>query len=233
MACSKTQRKTGLAEKEAGVQSALLFTCLHAPLIQAADPILLRLWRGCGQTKGRSGESGAQYPGKMLESWQVLPFQAQRVRGAFTNVTHESIQQHLEATQRSPEAAIHHNQHLNTVLRTPGGGDWRISIGTRQGDFGCDIFLGVYDIPLKKYVNGRRPKNEVMKLEGHEVDVSLLTSVDDLMDKLIESTPSSMRMRDTANDKKLTQELEKVGCKLEPSKEESLLRWMGPNARNN
>ena len=98
---------------------------------------------------------------------------------------------------------------------------------------GCDIFLGVYDIPLKKYVSGRRPRNEVMKLEGHEVDVSLLTFVDDLMDMLIESTPSSMRLRDTANYRRLTQELGRVGCELEPSKEESLLRWMGPNARKN
>ena len=78
--------------------------------------------------------------------------------------------------------------------------------GTRQGDFGCDIFLGVYDIPLKKYVNSRQPTNEVMKLEGQNVDVSLLTFVDDLMDILIESTPGSMKMRDTANDKRLTQE---------------------------
>ena len=63
-----------------------------------------------------------------------------------------------------------------------------------------------------------------MKLEGQNVDVSLLTFVDDLMDILIESTPGSMKMRDTANDKRLTQELRKVGCELEPSKEESLLR---------
>ena len=70
-----------------------------------------------------------------------------------------------------------------------------------------------------------------MELEGHEVDVSLLTFVDALMEILIESTPGSMRLRDTANDKRLTQELGKVGCEMEPSKEESLLRWMGPNAR--
>ena len=38
-------------------------------------------------------------------------------------------------------------------------------------------------------------------------------------------------MRQTT--KKLTQELEKVGCELEPSKEESLLKWMGANARKN
>ena len=72
-----------------------------------------------------------------------------------------------------------------------------------------------------------------MKLEVHEVDVSLLTFVDDLMDILIESTPSSMRLRDMANDRRLTQELGRVGCELEPSKEESLLRCVGPNARKN
>ena len=72
-----------------------------------------------------------------------------------------------------------------------------------------------------------------MKLDGHEVDVSLITFVDDLMDILIESTPGTMRLRDTANDRRLTKELGKVGCELEPSEEESLLRWMGPNARKN
>ena len=58
------------------------------------------------------------------------------------------------------------------ILRTPGGWDWKITKGTRQGDFGCDIFHGVYDIPLKKYVSGRQPINEVMKLEGQKIDVS-------------------------------------------------------------
>ena len=77
--------------------------------------------------------------------------------------------QHVEETQKAPEAVIHHNQHVNTVLRTPGGGDWNITEGTRQGDFGCDIFLGVYDIPLKKSVSGRQPINEVLKLEGQKL----------------------------------------------------------------
>ena len=40
------------------------------------------------------------------------------------------------------------------------------------------------------------------------------------MDILIEGTPGAMKLRDAANDKKLTQELEKVGCELEPRKEE-------------
>ena len=60
----------------------------------------------------------------MLSMWCSLRagksyfFKLGDVRGAFTKVTLESVQQHLEATQRPPEAAIHHNQHLNTVLRT-------------------------------------------------------------------------------------------------------------------
>ena len=93
-------------------------------------------------------------------------FKLRDVRGAFTNVTGN---------------VIHHNQHVNTILRTPGGGDWKITKGTRQGDFGCDIFLGVYDIPLKKYGSGRQPLNEVLKLEGQKIDISLLTFVDDLI----------------------------------------------------
>ena len=52
------------------------------------------------------------------------------------------------------------------------------------------------------------------------------------MDILIESTSGAMKLRDATNDKKLTQELEKIGCELEPSKEESP-KWMGPNARKN
>ena len=42
-----------------------------------------------------------------------------------------------------------------------------------------------------------------------------------------------MKLRDATNDKKLTQELEKVGCELEPNKEESLLKLMGPRAKKN
>ena len=82
-------------------------------------------------------------------------------------------------------------------------------------------------------MSSRQRTNEVMKLEGQKIDVSLLTFVDDLTDILIEGTPGAMNLEDATNDKKLTQELEKVGCELEPSKEESLLKWMGPNARKN
>ena len=100
--------------------------------------------------------------------------------------------QHLEETQKAPEAVIHHNQHVNTTLRTPGGWNWKITKGTRQGD-----------IPLKKYISSRQPTNEVMKLEGQKkIDVSLLTFVDDLMDILIEGTPGAMKIRDATNDKK-------------------------------
>ena len=167
----------------------------------------------------------------MLESRQVLPFQTQRCTRGFhkchTRVSSAALGSDAESTRSgdTPQSAHQHG------IESTGGGDWRITKGTRQGDFGCDIFLGFYDIPLKKYVNSRQPTNEVMKLEGQNVDVSLLVFVDDLMDILIESTPGSMRMRDTANDKRLTQELRKVGCELEPSKEECLLRWMGPQAR--
>ena len=204
---------------------ALLFTCLHAPLRQAAGPSPYVFGGVAGRGREEAVGAALNIQARCLRASKSYLFKLRDVRGAFTNVTHESVRQHLEAAQRSPEAGIHHNQHLNTVLRTPGGGDWGITKGTRQSDFGCDIFLGVYNIPLKKYVNSRQPTKEVMKLDGQNVGVSLLTFVDDLMDILIEST------RDTANDKRLTQELRKVGCDLEPSKEESLLRWMGPNAR--
>ena len=70
---------------------------------------------------------------RCLRAGKSYLFKLRDVRGAFTNVTHESVQQHLEATQRSPEAAIHHNEHLNTVLRTPGGGDWRITKRHKAG----------------------------------------------------------------------------------------------------
>ena len=76
---------------------------------------------------------------RCLRAGKSYLFKLRDVRGAFTNVTHESVQQHLEATQRPPEAAINHNQHVITILRTPGGGDWKNTKGTRQGDFGCDI----------------------------------------------------------------------------------------------
>ena len=134
-----------------------------------------------------------------LRAGKSCLFKLRDVRGAFTNVTHKSVMQHLEETQRAPEAAIHHNQQVNTILRTPGGGDWRITKGTRQGDFGCDIFLGVYDIPLMRYVSSRQATNEVMKLEGQRVDVSLLTFVDDCMDILIDGTPGAMKLRDAAS----------------------------------
>ena len=70
-----------------------------------------------------------------------------------------------------------------------------------------------------------------MSSEGHRIDVSLLTFVDDLMDILIESTPSTMNLRDRANDKNLTHELGKVGCELGSSQKESLIRWMGVKRR--
>ena len=59
-----------------------------------------------------------------------------------------------------------------------------------------------------------------MSLEGHRIDVSLLTFVEDLMNILIESTPGAMNLRDRAHDKNLTHELGKVGCELESSNDQ-------------
>ena len=73
-------------------------------------------------------------------------FKLRDVRGAFTNVTHKSsVMHHLEVTQSAPEAVIHHSHHVNTILRRPGCGDWKIAKGTRQRDLVCDVLLGFFD----------------------------------------------------------------------------------------
>ena len=51
------------------------------------------------------------------------------------------------------------------------------------------IFLGVDDLPLRKYVSSRQPTNEITKLEGQKIDVSSLTLADDFMDSLTVNTP--------------------------------------------
>ena len=214
-----------------GKRPVLLLASFHASLMQTATPVLCVYGGVAGRKREEAVGVTLSIQARCLRAGNSYLFKLRDVRGAFTNVTHKSVTRHLEETQKAPEAAIHHNQHVNTTLRNPGGGDWRIAKGTRQGDFGCDIFLGVYDIPLTRYVSSRQPTNEVMKLEGQKIDVSLLTSVDDLMDTLIWDTLGAMKLRDAPNDRKLTQELEKIGCELEPNKEESLLRWMGPIAR--
>ena len=61
--------------------------------------------------------------------------------------------------------------------------------------------------------------------------MSLLTFGDDLTDILIEDTPRNMSLKDWETDKRLTRELGKVGCELEASKEEILLRWVEPNVQ--
>lgn len=65
--------------------------------------------------------------------------------------------------------------------------DWETS--------GATFILGVYDIPLKSYVNSRHPTNEVLRLEGRKIDVSLLTFVDDFGDILIKSAPDAMKQK--------------------------------------
>ena len=46
---------------------------------------------------------------RCLRAGKFYLFKLRDVKGAFTNVAHDSLQQHLEATQRPPEAAIHRN----------------------------------------------------------------------------------------------------------------------------
>ena len=186
-------------------------------------------WSGRKNTRRGSG-SRAQHPSKMHKGGQVLHVQAPRCPGRFYGRDALIRNAAKEETQKAPDAD-HCNQHAHTMRRALGGGDWRITKGTRQGDVGCDISLGVYGIPLKKYVICRQPTSEMMSLEEHRIDESLLTFVDDLMDILIESTPGAMNLRDRANDENLTHELGKVRCELESRKEESLIRWMGSNAR--
>ena len=230
LASAETHWKTRTAGKEPRQWSALFFTGSHASLIHTIGSSPVCLWWSCRkETRGGSG-SRAQHPSKMHKGRQVLHVQAPRCPGRFYGRDAQIRNAAKEETQNAPEAA-HYNQHAHTILRAPGGGDWRITKGTRQGEFGCDISLEDYDIPLKKYVICRQQTSEMMSLEGHRIDVSLLTFVDDLMNILIESTPGAMNLRDRANDKNLTHELGKVGCELESSKEECLIRWMRSNAR--
>ena len=74
----KHNGKQGLQEKRP-VNGVHCFSRPHAPLMQATGPIPLCLSWGCGQTKGRSGGSGAQHPGKMLESGKSYLFKLRDV----------------------------------------------------------------------------------------------------------------------------------------------------------
>ena len=78
-------------------------------------PSPLRLRRSCGQAKGRSGGSGAQHSGKMLESRQVLPFQAQGRARWFhkrhARVSSAALGSDAETTRSSntPQSASQHD----------------------------------------------------------------------------------------------------------------------------
>ena len=89
-----------------------------------------------------------------------------------------------------------------------------MAVAELQGEGGKTPW--VYDTPLRKYVSSRQATNEEMKVVRTDILCALLTLVDDFMDILIESTPGAMKLRDRAHDKKLTQDLGRVGCELAP-----------------
>ena len=67
---------------------------------------------------------------RCIRAGRSYMFKLRDVLGAFTGVDAQIRNAAKEETQNAPEAA-HYNQHAHTILRAPGGGDWRITKGTR------------------------------------------------------------------------------------------------------
>ena len=62
------------------------------------------------------------------------------------------------------------------------------------------------------YVSSRQPTNEVMELQRQKLTFLCSPLSMTQLNILIEDTSGAMKLRDAANDKTLTQELEKVWC---------------------
>ena len=132
LASAETQWKQGLQ----GKSPVNRVHCFSLALMRLSHKRLVHSPCVYGGVAGRRGSgSRAQHPSKMHKGGQVLHVQAPRCPGRFYGRDAQIRNAAKEETQKAPEAA-HHNQHAQ-----PGGVDWRITKGTRQGDLGCDISL--------------------------------------------------------------------------------------------
>ena len=145
-----------------------------------------------GRAAGRRREEAvgaAQHSSKVSTSWQVVPVEAQRCTRCFrkrdAQISNAALEENAESTGSS------HSSQPSCQHDIENTGQRRLENHNRHRakEFGMRHLLGAHNIPLRKYVNSRKPKNEVVRLERRNIDVSLQLIVDDVMDMLIESTP--------------------------------------------
>ena len=151
---------------------------------------------------------------------------------AFPSLSHSAIAQHV----RSQGAAhdLIRDAHANSLLglQVPGCGvrKWLMGRGTRQGDtIAGDVFMDVYHVPLQAYKTATQDDELLLEYGNDVIDAAMTTYADDMVADSAEELDDKAVTRTAL----LEAELGGVGCQLEPSKEEVVMRWMGLGAHAN
>ena len=159
-------------------------------------------------------------------------------KAAFPSLKHEAINNKMQKEQPELVAKLFGQLYKKAklVLKLGGGKvrTWRMMRGTRQGDStGSDVFCEIYDDSIEQCSNKRDRPMAVMTLNGEELDMSVVTFVDDIAEISIYGGSGSqvddLEKQVAENTKLLVEELDKIGCSLEATKEEVVAGWQDHN----
>ena len=155
---------------------------------------------------------------------------------AFPSLSHEAIAQHVRSQGAAHDLIM--DAHANSLLglRVPGCGlrKLRMARGTRQGDtIAGDIFMDVYHVPLQAYKTAIQDDDLLLEYGNDVIDAAMTTYADDIAELMVADSAEELDDKAVARTALLEAELGGVGCQLEPSKEEVVMRWMGAGAHAN
>ena len=106
--------------------------------------------------------------------------------------------------------------------------------GTRQGDtIAGDVFMDVYHVPLQAYKTATQDDELLLEYGNDVIDAAMTTYADDIAELMVADSAEELDDKAVTRTALLEAELGGVGCQLEPSKEEVVMRWMGPGAHAN
>lgn len=129
------------------------------------------------------------------------------------------------------EARFFCQLHKQAYITLPEHGTWKINKGTLQGhSTGGDAFHDLYGEALDQYVANKDSKEETIIFQEEETDLSPTSFVDDIGESVIGYDVQETHLNCDYNTALLHMCLNQVGCKLGPTKEVVVARWMGKNA---
>ncbi|CAE7225001.1 unnamed protein product, partial [Symbiodinium microadriaticum] len=155
---------------------------------------------------------------------------------AFPSLSHEAIARHVRSQGAAHDLIMDARANSLLGLQVSGSGvrKWCMGRGTRQGDtIAGDVFMNVYHVPLQAYKTATQDDDLLLEYGNDVIDAAMTTYADDIAELMVADSAEELLDKAVTRAALLEAELGGVGCQLEPSKEEVIMRWTVAGAHAN